>query len=242
MRHEKFVDINEAVLEWFKTVREKKISVSGPMIQHKAKELADALGVENFSASNGWLDRFRIRNNITFRLLCREVAHVDPSLCEDWQERLPLLLAGYDDEDIFNMDETALFLRALTNKSMIQKSEEARGGKIPQERLTISFCVRAAGEKEKPLVIWRCQRPRCFKGKDLNRFGVSWYTNKKAWITSSIFEEWLVNFDKKMRNKAKKVPLLLDNATCHADGAQLKNVKQLFLPPNTKSKLQIMVL
>ncbi|GBN23084.1 hypothetical protein AVEN_137774-1 [Araneus ventricosus] len=65
MRHEKYVDINEAVLELFKTVRAKKIPVSGPKIEHKAKELADALGIE-LSASKGWLDRFRIRNNITF--------------------------------------------------------------------------------------------------------------------------------------------------------------------------------
>ncbi|GBN10454.1 Tigger transposable element-derived protein 6 [Araneus ventricosus] len=200
MRHEKYVDINETVLEWFKTVRAKKIPVSRPIIQHKAEELADALGIENFSASNGWLDRFRIRNNITFQSLCGEAADVDPSLCEDWQERLPLLLAGYDEEDIFNMDEPALFFRTLSNKSMIQKSKEARGGKIPKERLTISFCVSSAGEKEKPLVNWRCQRSRCFKGKDLNRLRVSWYANKKAWMTSSIFEERLVNFDQKMRN------------------------------------------
>ncbi|GBL65619.1 Tigger transposable element-derived protein 6 [Araneus ventricosus] len=113
MRHEKYVDINEVVLEWFKTVRATKIPVSGAMIQHKAKELADPLGMEHFSSSNGWLDRFRIRNNITFLSLCGEAADVDPSLCEDWQERLPLLLAGYDDEDIFNMDETALFFRAF---------------------------------------------------------------------------------------------------------------------------------
>ncbi|GBN08461.1 Tigger transposable element-derived protein 6 [Araneus ventricosus] len=157
MRHEKYVNINEAVLEWFKTVRAKKILVSGSMIQHKAKELADALGIENFSARNGWLDRFRIRNNITFRSLSDEAAYLDPGSCEDWQKRLQLLLAGYDDEDIFNMDETALFFRALPNKSMIQKYEEARGGKIPKERLIICFCVSAAGEKEKPLVIWRCQ-------------------------------------------------------------------------------------
>ncbi|GBO40376.1 Tigger transposable element-derived protein 4 [Araneus ventricosus] len=157
MRHEKYVNINEAVLEWFKTVRAKKIPVSGSMIQHKAKELADALGIENFSASNGWLDRSRIRNNITFRSLSDEAAYLDPGLYEDWQKRLPLLLAGHDNEDIFNMDETALFFRALPNKSVIQKSEEARGGKIPKELLIICFRVSAAGEKEKPLVIWRCQ-------------------------------------------------------------------------------------
>ncbi|GBM33885.1 hypothetical protein AVEN_5927-1 [Araneus ventricosus] len=41
----------------------------------------------------------------------------------------------------------------------------------------------------------------------------------------------------KMRNQARKVLLVLDNATCHASGAQLKNFKLLFLPSNT-SKLQ----
>ncbi|GBM07903.1 hypothetical protein AVEN_154675-1, partial [Araneus ventricosus] len=35
MKYEKYVDINEAVLEWFKTIWAKKIPFSGPMIQHK---------------------------------------------------------------------------------------------------------------------------------------------------------------------------------------------------------------
>ncbi|GBN39333.1 Tigger transposable element-derived protein 4 [Araneus ventricosus] len=122
IRHKKYVDINEAVLEWFKTVRTKKIPVSGPMIQHKAKELADRPGIENFSVTNLWLDRFRIRNNITCRSLCGETADVDPSSCEGWQERLPLVLAGYDDKVILNMDEKTLFFRALPNK-IIQKHD-----------------------------------------------------------------------------------------------------------------------
>ncbi|GBM49409.1 hypothetical protein AVEN_169281-1 [Araneus ventricosus] len=92
------------------------------MIRHKAKELADALGIENLSDSSGWLDRFRIRNNITCRSLCGEAADVNPSSCEGWQERLPLLLAGYDDKGIFNVDKTALFFCSLPNK-MIQKHD-----------------------------------------------------------------------------------------------------------------------
>ncbi|GBO01148.1 hypothetical protein AVEN_125387-1 [Araneus ventricosus] len=92
------------------------------MIQHKAKELADHLGMENFYASNLWLDRFRIRNNITCRSLCGEAADVDPSSCEGWQERLPLILVVYDDKDKFNMDEKTFFFCALPNK-MIQKHD-----------------------------------------------------------------------------------------------------------------------
>ncbi|GBM30586.1 hypothetical protein AVEN_111156-1 [Araneus ventricosus] len=95
---------------------------NGPMIQHKAKELADRPGIENFSVTNLWLDRFRIRNNITCRSLCGETADVDPSSCEGWQERLPLVLAGYDDKVILNMDEKTLFFRALPNK-IIQKHD-----------------------------------------------------------------------------------------------------------------------
>ncbi|GBM16268.1 Tigger transposable element-derived protein 6 [Araneus ventricosus] len=150
------------------------------MIQHKAKELADAPGIENFSASNGWRDRFRIRNNITFLSLCGEAADVYPSSFEYWQESLPLFLAEYDEKNIFNMDENGTLFRAFPNKSMIQKSEEGRGGKIPKERLNISFCVNEAGDKEKPLVIWRCQRPKYFKGRDLNRLGVSWSEDQLA--------------------------------------------------------------
>lgn len=92
---------------------------------------------------------------------------------------------------------TFFFFSSLPNKSMIKKSEEARGGKIPKERLTISYCVSTAGEKEKALVTWKCQRHRCFKRKNLNHLGVSWYANKKAWMTSFIFEECLIKFDKK---------------------------------------------
>ncbi|RWS01218.1 major centromere autoantigen B-like protein, partial [Dinothrombium tinctorium] len=57
--------INEAVFEFFLKARSKNIPISGPMLQSKAREFADAIG-ENFSASNGWLEKFRRRNNIVY--------------------------------------------------------------------------------------------------------------------------------------------------------------------------------
>lgn len=238
LRTEKFPDINEALLEWFKTARTKNIPISGALMQEKALEIADAIGVKDFQASNGWLEKFRTRNNIVFRALCGEAADVDDSVCEDWVTRLPLLLAGYADQDIFNMDETGLFFRALPNKSMVLRSEDSKGGKQAKERMTIAFCASATGEKLKPLMIWRSKNPRCFKGKNMNRLGIHWKANKKSWMTSSIFEEWLMDFDKKMKREGRNVLLILDNATCHKHEATLKNVKLLFLPPNVTSKLQ----
>ena len=79
--------------------------------------------------------------------------------------------------------------------------------------------------------------PRCFKRVNKKTLPVEYYANKKAWMTSGIFETWLKKFDKRMGRKGRKVLLFLDNATSHSN-VQLCNVKLKYLPANTTSILQ----
>ncbi|GBL89002.1 hypothetical protein AVEN_255162-1 [Araneus ventricosus] len=90
MQMDKFPEIKEALIEWFKSALSKNIPISGALIKQKAMEIADALEAKDFCASNGWLDKFRVQNNILFRALYGEAAE---NLCEGWTTRLPLLLA-----------------------------------------------------------------------------------------------------------------------------------------------------
>jgi len=57
-----------------------------------------------------------------------------------------------------------------------------------------------------------------------------------------IFEEWLLDFNNKMKNESRKVLLLVDNAGGHNISLELKNkltnVELYFLPPNTTSVIQ----
>ncbi|XP_053391290.1 tigger transposable element-derived protein 4-like [Mercenaria mercenaria] len=62
-------------------------------------------------------------------------------------------------------------------------------------------------------------------------------SNKKAWMTGEIFEEWLHWFDRQM--KGRKVLLFVDNAPSHPQ-VNLKNVSVKFLPANTTSLCQPM--
>ena len=195
-KRQKFSDVNELLLEWFKSARSKNIHISGPLMKEKALEIAAQIGISDFNASNGWLDRFRVRNNIVFRSTSGEAGYVSDVTCKDWIDRLPSIIEGYDMKDIYNMDETGLFFRALPSKSLMLKSKQCAGGKISKERLTVSFCVNGVGEKESPLVIGKSLRPRCFKNTDFTKMnGFTWRTNKKAWMTGPIFEEWILNFD-----------------------------------------------
>ena len=62
--------INELVYEWFTAQRAKKFPVSGPMLQTYARKVAQELGDESgFKASNGWLERFRVRYNVHSRMI-----------------------------------------------------------------------------------------------------------------------------------------------------------------------------
>ena len=55
------------VSKWFWTVRELKIVSNGPMVQERALEFATAMGVKDFAASGGWLDRFKKRKKLEYK-------------------------------------------------------------------------------------------------------------------------------------------------------------------------------
>ena len=112
-----------------------------------------------------------------------------------------------------------------------------------KQRFTIAFFVSAAGQKiDEPIVIWKSKLLRCFKGlRDPSRPGnVNYFSNSKSWMTSEIFETVLSKLNRKLVFENRKVILFLDNATCHPESIydEFSNIKIVFLPKNTTSRLQ----
>lgn len=237
MRSSKFEIINELTYNWLSQALSKNLPVSGTLLQEKAREIAIENGDVDFKASNGWLESFKNRHKLTFSAVCGESKDVDPKPVNDFIEKLPDIIAGYKIEDIANCDETALFFRAIPKKTLHKKGEKCYGGKLSKERLTILLCCFADGKFEKPLVIGKSLNPRCFKGCKKDNLPVSWYSNKKAWMTGSIMEQFLIQLNKKMIIQKRHILLFLDNASSHPN-LNLSNVQLVFLPPNTTSETQ----
>ena len=234
-------DINEAVYKWYCLARQRNIPISGPLLQEEALQIAKTIDPETkFKASNGWLESFKKRHNLKQITISGECGDVQEETVAGWMERLKFLLRGYKPEDVWNTDETGCFYRALPDKSLAEVKKGYRGGKKAKERLTICFFVNAAGGRELPIVIGRSANPRCFKGlrNKSNPHGLPYYSNSKAWMNTDIMTTTITKLNAKMKREGRKIILLMDNVSSHSRHLLFSNVKVVFLPVNTTSRLQ----
>ena len=133
----------------------------------------------NFKGTNGWLERWKRRYNVQKVAVSGESGDVSGVTVSAWKERLPEILRGYDKKNLYNLDETGCFWKALPQQGFAEKGKQCRGGKKSKRRFTIAFMVNAAGEKVKPVVIWKSANPRCFRGFDKRQLPVKYYDQKR---------------------------------------------------------------
>ena len=92
-----------------------------------------------FVASDGWLDNWKTRYNVSCCTFCGESGNIDMKTAEEWKESLSQICSGYDSADIFNMDKTGYFYRALPTKTLSQKGSECKGEKLAKDQITLAF-------------------------------------------------------------------------------------------------------
>ena len=87
--------------------------------------------------------------------VCGKSGEVSGATITSWKERLLENLRGYDEENIFNLDETGCFSGGHSLvMDLVREERSVMVGKKVKQRFTIAFLVNAAGAKEKPIVIW----------------------------------------------------------------------------------------
>ena len=151
---------------------------------------------------------------------------------------LPALLSNYDLQNIYNADEFGLFYQMHPEKSLHLKKEKCIGGKQRKVRITGIVSSNALGDKIPMFVIGKSRNPHCFAG--VKNKPCRYRAQKKAWMNSDLFEEWVSELDRKLQLENRKIALIENNCPVHPNVNDLKAIELVFLPPNTSSHTQPM--
>jgi DDE superfamily endonuclease/Tc5 transposase DNA-binding domain/CENP-B N-terminal DNA-binding domain len=185
--------LEDQLLEWYNSCREQGGYVSGPMISLKAQELHKELGyTDNFTASNGWLDRFKVRNGIKLCGLREVKTESDVNAVAPFKTELESLANWYNLtlDQIYNADEADLFWKMLPNPES-DVNEVKSSVRAYRERMTVLCCSNATGSHKLPLVcVGRGKKSRTFTSHEVKTMPVNYYSQETAWMDQDIFREW----------------------------------------------------
>ena len=147
-------------------------------------------------------------------------------------------MSKYDLSQIYNADEFGLFYCAQPNKSLHLKNENCVGGKHSKLRLTGLTAADAVGEKLSLFIIGKSKKPQCLK--HIKHLPCRYRSQKKSWMDSILFEEWVGEVDRRFTKEVRTIALLVDNCPAHPSIDNRISTELIFIPPNTTSKLQPM--
>ncbi|KAM5249062.1 tigger transposable element-derived protein 3 [Ctenodactylus gundi] len=194
-RESKYSGIDEALLCWYHIARAQAWDVTGPVLLHKAKELADIMG-QDFVPSIGWLVRWKRRNNVGLgarHVLTQQLPTESPSPGLTNQAEPPLSLKDFSPEDIFGCAEVPLLYRAVP------------GGAVTCDRVHVLLCANSRGTEKRRVLVGGLQAdPRCFFGVSREALPASYHPDPDI-----PWSEWLAQFDQDMGCQGRQVALLL---------------------------------
>jgi hypothetical protein len=89
-------------------------SVNGPLMRQKA-ELAKTVGREKFSATDGWFNRWKKRENIAYKRMHGEEKKCRFLAADEWIKiEWPKMIAEYSHEDTVQTKQDSIFVLCLS--------------------------------------------------------------------------------------------------------------------------------
>ena len=129
--------LKKSVFYWFSQKRSLGEPVSGTWLQENALEINKKLnGANSFTASSGWLTRFKERHGIRELSIQGERLSLDNSGSDEFKEIFNSILqqGGYDLDNVYNADETGLAWKSLPRRTLAGREEtQAAGRKNPKD-------------------------------------------------------------------------------------------------------------
>lgn len=240
--------LEDALYKWICThsnrgviINSEIICIEAGRLMSEVNKLLPPTNQLKLKFSKGWIERFKKRYGLRFRRVHGEALSADNDAVSHQMPRIERIVMTFANKDVWNADEFGLYYRQPSGWTLCKRA--VSGHKKEKSRLTFLACCNSDGSEKMPLmIIGHAERPRPFGRKYGRDLGFDYHFNKKAWMNTNLFFEWLRRLDRYIgMESGRKILLLIDNCSAHGKEEtmpHLDNVRVLFLPPNTTSKVQ----
>jgi len=114
-----FPELDKAMQIWTSQAIADGVPLTDMILQQKGLEFAKTLNIEDhLKCANGWVYRFKLRNGLQRVNFSGEANSAPLETLLEERLRLRALLAKYNEENIYNADETGLFFRMEPNQTL----------------------------------------------------------------------------------------------------------------------------
>ena len=191
------------------------------MIQRKALTII-RWSNPKFKASEGWLQKFILRNS----LVLRHHTSIQQKLPAALEQKLAAMMDkvktlrechNFPDDVIVNMDETPIFFdmqRAYTVHRKGSREVSIRGTKGGKKRVTFVVSCAASGKMLKPMIIFKGKTARTVRDVDHRSSEVFVTHQDKSWMDKSLMLRWVEDVLLK-HTEGKHCLLVLDAFRAH---------------------------
>ncbi|EGO20629.1 hypothetical protein SERLADRAFT_452720 [Serpula lacrymans var. lacrymans S7.9] len=197
------------------------ILLTGEVLRQKWRKFVDLVGMlddEQLNLSEGWLSQYKARAGLK-QIKCHgEAASATSEAVDKEQQRMQEVIKKHD--------------RGLSDK-------QQSGVKGQKKRLTYLFVANADGStKLLPLIIGKAYKPCPFGNKTGKQLGFNYRNNAKTWMTATLYQEWLLDWDRTLRDERRNILLLQDNFLGHVVPNSLTNIEVENFEPNLTAHVQ----
>ncbi|CCF57242.1 hypothetical protein KAFR_0C02490 [Kazachstania africana CBS 2517] len=245
--------VRKILQEWISQSIWNGIPITSPIIQDTAQSVWHRIPAKyregNGSFSYKWISNFLSKMDVNISMLDEELPKTPKIWTFEERNILKDFFSKIRPNDLFTLDETFLAYNLPLDYSQYETSNIQR--KI--EVATVMLCSNLTGtEKLKPLVVGKYNSYKSFRNyfpndpidpisqsqlgeKMAKKFDIDYHSNRKSWLTSSLFHNWLARWDKRLVADNRKIWIVLDDSCSHRIiNLHLQNITLVYSSSNSR--------